>query len=336
MIEIAPRLLVGLLPVVLFLLALIFLDSYSLVRPRTLLMTIATGGIVAALVYMTNVFLMPVLGLSPVTFTRYVAPLIEESVKALFVIHLIRSHRVGFLVDTAIHAFAIGAGFALVENLYYLQALQGSHLVVWVFRGFGTAIMHGGATALFGIASKALADREDLARGAAYVPGLIIAWSIHSAFNHFFFSPVLSALGILLILPPLLFFVFHRSELSLRQWLRVGFDADTEMLDLIMSGDLSESRVGIYLESLKRSFRPETVGDLLCYLRVYLELSLRAKGLLMMREQGFSIELDEETRERFAELAYLEKSIGRTGRLALSPFLHANEKELWQLELLAK
>lgn len=334
--EIAPRLLVGLLPVVLFLLALIFLDSYSLVRPKTLLATIATGGVVAAGAYVVNVSLMPLLGLEPGNFTRYVAPLVEESAKALFVIHLIRSHRVGFLVDTAIYAFAVGAGFALVENLYYLQALQGSHLVVWIFRGFGTAIMHGGATAIFGIVSKTLADREDLPRGAAFLPGLFLAWSIHSAFNHFFLSPILSALGILLILPPLLSYVFHRSELSLRQWLNVGFDADTEMLELIMSGDLSESRVGFYLESLKRTFRLETVGDLLCYLRVYLELSLRAKGLLMMREQGFSIELDEETRESFAELAYLEKSVGRTGKLALSPFLHAHEKELWQLQLLAR
>lgn len=334
--EISLRLLVGLLPVVLFLLALIFLDSYSLVRPRTILATIATGGVVAAGCYLVNISLMPMLELGPGSFTRYVAPLVEESAKALFVIHLIRSHRVGFLVDTAIYAFAVGTGFAMVENLYYLQALQGSHLVVWVFRGFGTAIMHGGATAIFGIVSKTLVDREDLPRGAAWLPGLFLAWSIHSAFNHFFLSPILSAMGILLVLPPLLFFVFHRSELSLRQWLNVGFDADTEMLDLIMSGDLSESRMGIYLESLKRSFRPETVGDLLCYLRIYLELSLRAKGLLMMREQGFSIELDEETKERFAELAYLEKSVGRTGKLALSPFLHANEKELWQLQLLAR
>lgn len=334
--EILPRLLVALLPAVLFLLALIFLDSYALVRPRTILLTIATGGVVAAASYLVNAGVDQLLGLSPTVMVRYIAPVVEETAKALFVIHLIRSHRVGFLVDTAICAFAVGTGFALVENLYYLQALEGSHLAVWIFRGFGTAIMHGGTTALFGVASKALADRKDVPPGAAWLPGWILACAVHSAFNHFFFAPVLSALGILLLLPPMLFLVFHRSEMALRGWLNVGFDADTEMLELIMSGDLSGSRVGTYLESLKRNFRGEKVADLLCYLRVYLELSLRAKGLLMMREQGFRVELDEETRQRFTELAWLEKSIGPTGKLALSPFLRVSGKELWQLQLLDK
>jgi hypothetical protein len=71
---------------------------------------------------------------------------------------------------------------------------------------------------------------------------------IHSVFNHFFLSPVLSAVGIVLVLPPLIFVVFSRSERSLRRWLNLGFDADTELLELIHSGRLSSSKVGVYLQ----------------------------------------------------------------------------------------
>ena len=48
------------------------------------------------------------------------SPWIEESLKALLLVYLIRTRRVGMLVDAAIYGFAIGTGFALFENLYYL------------------------------------------------------------------------------------------------------------------------------------------------------------------------------------------------------------------------
>src|SRR5262249_31707735 len=137
-------------------------------------------------------------------------------------------------------------------------------------------------------------------------------------------------------LPLLAFTVFERSERSLERWLHVGFDADTELLELINSGELSESRVGAYLHSLKERFRGEVVADMLCYLRIHVELSLRAKGLLMMRESGFKVDPDEPTRAKFKELEYLERSIGKTGKLAMAPFLHTSGKELWQLSMLGK
>ncbi len=78
------------------------------------------------------------------------------------------------------------------------------------------------------------------------------------------------------------------------------------------------------------------VADLLCYLRLHTELALRAKGVLMMRENGFDVPVDEATRDKFAELDYLEKSIGKTGVLALKPMLHMGHQDLWQLHMLGK
>jgi len=66
----------------------------------------------------------------------------------------------------------------------------------------------------------------------------------------------------------------------------------------------------------------------LCYLRLHTELSIRAKGLLMMREQGFMNKTGEETRAKLEELKYLESSIGATGVLAIKPFLRMRQKDL--------
>ncbi len=73
------------------------------------------------------------------------------------------------------------------------------------------------------------------------------------------------------------------------------------------------------------------VVDMLCYLRLYTELALRAKGVLMMRQNGLDTPVGERTRAKFDELSYLEKSIGKTGLLAMRPFLHMTRKDLWQL-----
>lgn len=55
-----------------------------------------------------------------------------------------------------------------------------------------------------------------------------------------------------------------------------------------------------------------------------------------MGENGFDVPVDEETRAKFTEMSYLEKSIGRTGRLAMQPFLHMSQNDLWQLYMLGK
>jgi protease PrsW len=336
MTELLPRLLAGFLPVLLFLGALIYLDSYKLVRLRWVVFMIMLGGAAAAASYTANGILLSRLAMDFTTYSRYVAPVVEESAKALILIWLIRSQRIGFLVDASIYGFAVGTGFALVENAYYLRSIPDTHLVVWLIRGLGTAVMHGGTTSIFGISSQLLAEFRSPKQVSIFVPGLLTAMVLHSLFNHLFFLPIFSTLATLLVFPLLIFVIFERSEESLQNWLEVGFDADTELLELMNSGRLSESKVGKYLQSLREKFSGEVVMDLLCYLRIHLELSLRAKGTLMMREAGFDAEPDDETRALFKEMRYLEGSIGKTGKLALLPFLHVSGKELWQLYMIGK
>lgn len=80
--------------------------------------------------------------------------------------------------------------------------------------------------------------------------------------------------------------------------------------------------------------RGPVVVDMLCYLRLYTELALRAKGALMMRENGLDTPVGERTRAKFEEMRYLETSIGKTGCLAMRPFLQMTRKDLWQLYVL--
>jgi RsiW-degrading membrane proteinase PrsW (M82 family) len=326
----------GLAPVASFLAALVLLDSYKLVKLRMVVATVAAGLAMSGVAYLVADLLLGSLPLGFTAFTRYVAPVTEELLKAAVILVLVRWHRIGFLVDAAILGFAVGTGFALGETFHYLRLAGDAGLGTWLARGFGTAIMHGGATAIFAVLGLAMLERSGAARGRAFLPGFALAVVLHSAYNHFFLSPFASAIGIAVALPLLLNAVFARSEAAVGAWLGKGFDADAGMLELIESGRLTDSPVGRYLHELKEKFRGPVVADLLCYVRLHTELALRAKGILMMRENGFDAPVDEATREKFAEMRYLEKSIGRTGVLALHPMLHMSRKDLWQLYMLGK
>jgi RsiW-degrading membrane proteinase PrsW (M82 family) len=325
---------VGLLPVLIFLVILVYMDSYKLVNLKSVLTVIVLGGLTAFAAMYANGWLLATLDVPFKPYSRYVSPIVEESLKALVIVYLFRSNRIGFLVDSAIMGFAVGAGFALVENYQYLQIHSSASFAVWIVRGFGTAIMHGGVTAMFAIMSQTLTERQMKINLLYYLPGLAAAVFLHSVFNHFLVAPVLQTIGTLFVLPPLLQLVFHRSAASMHDWLELDFDADTSLIDMIESGDFSQSKIGMFLDDLREKFEGPIVVDMLCYLRVYTELAIRAKAALIARENGLELPVGERTREKFEELHYLEKSIGKTGCLAMKPFLQIERKDLWQMHVI--
>jgi RsiW-degrading membrane proteinase PrsW (M82 family) len=323
-------------PVLLFLVALVVMDSFKLVRFSMVLRSVVVGCLAALAAFALNVVALEVFDIGVEELKEYVAPVAEELLKALYIVFLIRGHRVGFMVDAAIHGFAVGAGFAVVENIYYVHALDHGSIWVWVVRGFGTAMIHGSTTTVFAILSKGLADRHPRSLTWVFVPGLLLGVTVHSVFNHFLFNPLFFTGGVLLLLPVLVVATFELSERGTRQWMGVGLDTDAELLELITHNKISETHVGSYLKSLRESFSGPVLADLLCLLQVHLELSICAKGLLLARQAGVELPIDDETRAKLKELEFLERSVGQTGRLALHPFLRISSRELWQLYLLRK
>jgi RsiW-degrading membrane proteinase PrsW (M82 family) len=325
---------VALVPVLFFLVLLVLMDSFKLVPLRAVVRLILAGAVAAFLGARLHGAILEAGLVSDTALSRYVAPVTEELLKALPVVWLLFRRRVGFLVDAAILGFAVGTGFALVENVEYLRALGEAGVFLWIVRGFGTAVLHGGTTSILAIVARSLEDRHPRAGLAVVLPGLAAAIAIHSLFNHFILPPVLTTLLLFVTLPVLLVAVFSRSEKGTREWLGAGFDSEVELLQSTLSQEVGETRVGRYLLSLRSRFEGPVVADMMCLLRIHLELSIRAKGILMAREAGLPIEVGEDVRANLNELRYLEKSIGPTGRLALQPMLQTSSRHLWQIYML--
>jgi protease PrsW len=326
----------SILPVVVFLLTLTVMDSYKLV-PRSLLTAALVYGAISALLALAiNSYFLPGYTYGLQSYTRYLAPLIEETCKCGMLVWLLRTSRVGFLVDAAVYGFAIGTGFALVENLYYLTALESANPLLWIVRGFGTAVIHGGSMALFGITARHLMDRQRHSFGFVVLGGWIVAVCIHSVFNHFALPPVWNTLVVMVLLPVILYAAFRCSEEQTRNWLGQGMDLDLALLESLSSDDLPSTPVGQFLTAIRDHFAPEVMVDMFCYLRLYAELSISAKGTLMLKESGVTLERDEEIIAKLEELKTLESNIGPTGKLALGPFLHNTTRDLWQLHVVGR
>lgn len=328
--ETLTRSAVALLPVLLFLTGLIVLDAYRLVRPWSVARAMFAGALAAGVSYAANGFLLSASGLSPVSYALTLGPLVEEALKALYVGYLLRTRRIGFLVDAAIVGFAVGTGFAVIENIYYLTALPHAPWLVWIVRGLGTAIMHGGATALFAFVGRLRSDVEEDESWTRYLPGFAAAVALHAVFNRLLVSPLATTVGLLVVFPLLMRAVYRLSERRLGRWLGTGFDRDSELLAAIKAGRVIDSPLGRYLGALRKRFPSETVADMLCWLRLRAELALRAKGELILRRERFVPPPDPELGAKLAELRYLEGRIGKAGLAALRPIAGGAEGRRWE------
>ena len=328
------RFALALMPVLLFLVALRSLDSYKLVSSRTVLSALAVGAVAAALCFTINTIIFRRFPGAQDQYARFGAPVVEELAKAFYWILLIATARVAFMADSAICGFAVGAGFALIENVSYLHLLEGNGAGIWILRGFGTAIMHGGVAAIGAVISAYLLDSRQWHGMRLFAPGLVAAIVLHSLFNQSLQSPVASTVAAVVGLPVILGFVLYFSEQSLRRWLGGKLDQDIEMLSMIGSQEFQQTRVGAYLMNLQEAFPPAVRGDMLSLLQLTIEISARAKSELMLREIGMEVPPDPDLESLFAELKYLEKSIGPTGMLAVRPLLSQTPRDLWEMHRL--
>jgi RsiW-degrading membrane proteinase PrsW (M82 family) len=327
--------LIALAPALIFLTVLWFMDSFRLVRPSSIALALLYGAGAALGCEALHGWLVPVLGLESQTFSRYVAPFTEEIAKAAFIGLLIARGRVGFLVDAAVQGFAIGTGFAIVENATYLRDFGDAPLMLWAVRGLGTGVLHGATTAMAGIIGKAIADRYPRLP-LPIVPGVMFAVVIHSIYNHLLAYPAAGAVIMLLALPVVVVAVFERSEQATREWVGAGLDLDLTLLQLVMSDGFQATRFGSYLRALPSHFEGVVVADMFCLLRIELELAVQAKAWLIAHQAGLDLPVDDDLRAALAERAYLQKSIGRTGMLALEPLRVTSHRDYWHRHLLSQ
>jgi len=110
----------ALIPVLVLLVMFVWFDAFKLMSLREILLLLALGAVAGIAVYPISGRLIDALPIGFSNYSRFLAPWIEEAFKAAGIIMLFGFNRIGYKLDAVISGFAVGAGFSVVENGFYL------------------------------------------------------------------------------------------------------------------------------------------------------------------------------------------------------------------------
>lgn len=164
------------------------LDMFGTGKITTIFASFAWGLLGAfGLAYLINTYVLRgALGMSYDNLVRIGAPIVEELLKASILVVLISRPRFRYSVDGAIYGFAVGIGFSVSENIFYLNLARGSeaNLTLAISRVLSTALMHATTSAIVGISLGRLRRAQGPALVATAIAGLLLAIAVHAGYNN--------------------------------------------------------------------------------------------------------------------------------------------------------
>lgn len=333
----------ALVPVLLMVALFVWLDVFKLMRLSEIGVLLALGAVAAVASYPVAGAMIDALPLGFSFYSRVIAPWIEEAIKAVFVIGLFRFNRIGYKLDAVISGFAIGAGFSVVENIIYLARFPELGLGVWMVRGLGTAVMHGCTLAVLAAIAHELAERETRESAGEFdfsllwfAPGYLFAVLLHTAFNQLPDQPLLAMLGALVVTPILLMAIFQFGTAEAQDWLAAESEQHRAELEILKSGKWPESPAGRSIAALADRLGPAATDRIRRYWEVHAWLVVQAEQAMLDEAAGDCVVDRRAIAAAFAELAAIERALGRTTMAALRPLLPFSRNDQWEVRELAQ
>ena len=130
-------------------------------KARLPIVFMIVGIVVSVFASELNGLLRNVLQMDLYRFVVTVTPISEEVLKALPILYyaIVISDKKEKLFTAAM---ALGIGFAVLENAYYLMNFESFNILSAMIRAFGSGLMHGMCTLLVGVGISFVKKREKL------------------------------------------------------------------------------------------------------------------------------------------------------------------------------
>ena len=328
---------VALLPVLVMVGLFIWLDVFKLMTIWETLGLLALGALAAVAAYPVSGVFLDTLPLGFSNYSRFAAPWIEELLKGAVIVGLFAFNRIGFKLDAVISGFAVGAGFSVVENMIYLTRFPELTAPVWMVRGLGTAVMHGTTLAIMAAIAHEFAERETRQELGDYrfnllwfIPGLLAAVALHTAFNQLPDRPLLAMMGTLLIAPLAMMAIFKFGAAEAQQWLAVERDTHRAQLDLLRAGKFPDDASGQRVAALAARCDPATGTRIREYCAALTALVLMAEDTLL-HQSSDADRVSTDAAAEFARVAELKRQLGPSTMAALTPLLPFSRNDYWEL-----
>lgn len=329
----------ALVPVLLLTLVFVWLDVFKLMSRSEIVVLLVLGGLVAAFTYPISGAFLDTLPIGFNLYSRFVAPWLEEALKALVIITLFRFNRIGIKLDAVITGFAVGAGFSVVENILYLLRFENLPPQVWMVRGLGTAIMHGTTMAILAAIAQEFAERNLHAAARDFrfnplwfLPGFLVAVAIHTIFNQFPGEPMLAMLGTLVLAPIALIAILQFGTKEADEWLAREEEQHRLLVETLQSGRFPDTPEWRKIADLGERLGPRGKALIRDYVTVLSELILSGESAFLNKTDEKVLAHDNGLNARFDRLAELQKQLGKTTLHALTSLLPFSRNDYWELK----
>ena len=205
-----------------------------------------------------------------------------------------------------------------------------------LFRGLGTSMLHIGCSSLFLVLW--LLAKNNSWKYVFRLWGILPCILIHALYNLHHFQPLVQMVAVVVIFFVIFLCVSNYNEKCIGKWLDLSMMYDIDLLSAIKDGTLPDTKAGHYLMSVKEQFDPYVFLDIICYVQLYLELTITGKSRMMLRESGLlDAESEDDKSQRTAmlkEFNTLRGNIGKMGEIILHPIVKmtAENKKLIGME----
>lgn len=324
--------LIALLPILLYVLCIKAMDGFSIASWKRLLGWFVWGILVCLALF----------GFARLTSWEFGfwAPFLEELLKASLLVIMIMRKRVAFFAEALIYGTAAGAGFAFLENITYVSVISNFSLGDAILRGFGTAILHMGCTALYASVAvtmaRVLAAKHGLWKAGACLLSLVPSFCIHFVYNLFLIPEYFQLILVIAVMMGLFVVIYDIDGRLIHKWLDSCISNDISLLASMKTGHLRDTAAGEYLMDVRKKIDTEVFFDICAYLGLYLELSISAKSRMILKEADIKIPVDrkvhQENIEKMKELKSLRKNIGLSGLMVLKPIINEKAVDSWVLD----
>jgi RsiW-degrading membrane proteinase PrsW (M82 family) len=329
--------LVAIIPVLVMAGLFAWLDVFKLMSPWEMIACLLLGAVAALVAWPLSGQMLDTLPMGYSFYSRIVAPWIEEALKGIALASLILTNRIGFKLDAVICGFAIGAGFSVIENIFYLARFPELTTQVWMVRGLGTAVMHGTTTAILAAVAHELGERSLRQQGGRMfnplwlLPGYVLASLVHLVFNQFPSHPSEVMIVTMVVAPLVLIGIMRFGEGETQKWLAEESEGHRRWLEGWQNGGFPADASGRRIAALAARSPPVDAALIRDYCMTKAELVLIAEEELLDRDRKLEEGEAERLRIAFAKLEQTRRSLGKTGFAALRRLLPFSRNDDWEL-----
>jgi hypothetical protein len=265
---------------------------------------------------------------------RYVAPVVEELLKAAILIWLVNRADFNYVVDGALYGFGAGIGFAIIENLEYIQrASAEAALFLAIARVFSTNLMHATSSGLIGTALAYHRGGKNKVSGLLIIlGGYAIAIVFHGVFNAMVNSSIVLvfAIGYGVIGAGLIWFVIRNGMVAQKEWVgeKLGMeDRVTKEETRAVTG--IDSMVETLIAPFKERFGDDKVHLVKELMYKQAEMGIKRKLLDATPSPTKRKEVEEIIQDLYKEMEILRKQIGMYPMMFVREVYLGQEIQLW-------